>query len=392
MKKVLLLIALFGFELFALSLDDVISQALEKNPSLESIQHKIQANKSAIDISNQFSNPVLSFSTDTLDANEKMHKQTLNLQQKISFYGKRDALKNIFLSKEAILESSLTQAKVNLVNALKNEAYNIWELEQLLGIITQYENLTKQNIELSESYTTTSQNQHMGIMSAQLSLTDLKIQKSTLNSQIFTAYTRLSYLAGFLVQKIDISLSIGELSSIDALKKDLIHNPDIALSDKKISKNKAMIKSAEINNYPDINLVGGYSYRENFDNYFSFGLGVNLPIYATEDYKEQEQRALILSTQSQKEDINLKVNSEFMSVYMQMKSEYKIYHIIHDDALPQIAHMFDLSNSSISTGGDLFKYIDILKQKLRLEQKIIASIANYNRANAKISALRGELK
>ena len=81
-----------------------------------------------------------------------------------------------------------------------------------------------------------------------------------------------------------------------------------------------------------------------------------------------------------------------MSVYMQMKSEYEIYHIIHDDALPQIAHMFELSNSSISTGGDLFKYIDILKQKLNLERKIITSIVSYNRANAKISALRGELK
>ena len=86
MNKVLLLLALFGFELYALSLNDVISQALEKNPSLKSLQHKILANKSATDISNQFLNPVLSFSTDTLDANEKMHKQTLNIQQKISFY------------------------------------------------------------------------------------------------------------------------------------------------------------------------------------------------------------------------------------------------------------------------------------------------------------------
>jgi hypothetical protein len=54
--------------------------------------------------------------------------------------------------------------------------------------------------------------------------------------------------------------------------------------------------------------------------------------------------------------------------------------------------MFELSDSSISTGGELFKYIDILTQKLKLEQKSIAAVANYNRSKAKISALSGELR
>jgi len=392
MKKILLLLSLVSFELFALSLEDVIVGALEKNPSLESISHKIQANKSAQDVANQFANPVLSLSTDTLDKGEKMHKQTLTLQQKIYFYGKRDALLGISNAQEEVLASNLAQAKVLLVNEIKNQAYNIWELEQLLLIIEQYENLTKQNIELSESYTSTSKNQHMGIMSAELSLTDLKIQRSVLKSKIFTAYKRLSYLASFPIKKIDIELSIGEMPSKDNLKSGLVNNPEFKTKDKEIAKNQAMINSAEINNYPDINLVAGYSYRQNFDDYMTVGFGLSLPIYGTEDYKEEEQRGLILSTKSQKRDVELKVDAEFMSIYMQMKSEYEIYHLIHDDALPQIEHMFELSNSSISAGGDLFKYIDILEQKLKLEQKSISAVASYNRANAKISALRGELK
>jgi len=393
MKKVLFLIALFGFELFALNLDEVISQALEKNPSLESITQRIEANKYSQDISNQFANPVLSFSTDTLDASEKMHKQTLKVQQKIAFYGKRDSKLAISKAEQDILDTSLTRAKVNLVNEIKNQAYNIWELEQLLSIVAQYENLTKQNIELSESYTSTSQNQHMGIMSAQLSLTDLQIQRSTLKSKIYSAYTKLSYLASFEIDKIDLDISLeSKMPSIESLKSGLVNNVDLKVKDKEIAKNQAMIKSAEVNNYPDINLVAGYSLRQNYDDYLTVGFGLSLPIYGTEDAKEEKQRTLILASQSQKKDVDFKVNSEFMSVYMQMKSEYEIYHIIHDEAMPQIEHMFELSNSSISTGGDFFKYIDILKQKLKLEQKIIASIANYNRANAKISALRGELK
>jgi hypothetical protein len=74
-----------------------------------------------------------------------------------------------------------------------------------------------------------------------------------------------------------------------------------------------------------------------------------------------------------------------------MKAAHETYHIVHDEALPQVAHMFELTSSSISTGGDLFKYIGILVQKLKLEQKSIAAVASYNKARAKISELSGEL-
>lgn len=63
-----------------------------------------------------------------------------------------------------------------------------------------------------------------------------------------------------------------------------------------------------------------------------------------------------------------------------------------DDALPQVAHMFELSGTSISIGADLFKYIDVLFQKLDLEQKSIKAVTNYNLANAKIAQLKGEIK
>ncbi len=392
MKRIFVLLALLGFELYAQTLDAIITQALDTNPSLESISQRIKANKSAIDISNQFANPSLSFTANTIDPSQAMSQKRLTVQQKLPFYGKRDSLLELSRANEEILNVSLTQAKVNLVNEIKNQAYTIWELEQLLGIIMQYENLTKQNIELSESYTTTSKNQHMGIMSAQLSLTDLQIQRSVLKSKIFTAYARLSYLSGFEVKELDINIEIGDMPSVASLKSGLVNNPDLAMKDKKIAKNQAMINNAEVNNYPDINILGAYSYRQNFDDYLTFGVGLSLPIYSTEDYKEQEQRTLILASQSLKKDTSLKVDAEFMSIYMQMRSEHEIYHLIHDDALPQIAHMFELTNSSISTGGDLFMYIDILIQKLKLEQKSISAVASYHRANAKISALRGELK
>ena len=383
-------VLLLSTTLHAISLDEVVAKALEKSPSLEAIQYRLQAIRLDTQASTQFSNPVLSLSDNNLDQDQAMSRSTISIQQKIPFYGKRESLEKIALAQESVLSENLEKAKVALVNAVKEQAYTIWELEELYKTIDEYTDITKQNIGLFESYTAMSDNQHMGIMSAELILSDLRIQKATLQAQIDTAYAKLSYLAAFKVEDLQMSLVVWDLPSPQSFTQALQSNKDLALRDKELEKTRAMAYTAELDNYPDVNLLASYDYRKNFDNFWTFGVGVSLPIYGTEDYKEESARALTLSAESTKEDTKVALDAEFQSAYVQMKSAYKIYHIVQDEALPQIEHMFDLTNSSISTGGDLFKYIDILVKKLKLEQKSIAAVAMYNRAMAKIEALSGE--
>ena len=111
-----------------------------------------------------------------------MSKKTITLTQKLPYFGKLDSLKNIALVDEQIQKVNLDIAKVELVKNIKQQAYEIWKLEQLYKIINEYEKLTRQNIKLFESYTSTTNNQHVGIMSAELTLSNLRIEKSKLYS------------------------------------------------------------------------------------------------------------------------------------------------------------------------------------------------------------------
>jgi outer membrane protein TolC len=390
MKRVILGIFFFSTLAQAINLDEIINTSLAKNPSLESINERIAANKQNIKVSDQFSNPQLLITKNTLPADQAMSKSTFTVKQKIPFYNKRETNKKIALEQEELLNEKLHAAKAKLVENIKSEAYKIWKLNELYKIIDEYVRLTKQNIALYESYTSINENQHMGIMKAELSLSDLRIQKSALREKIASAYARLSYLAAFQVKHLDIALTIGNKPNLTLLQKSLGNNPDIKIKEKELLKQNAKLRMADLNNYPDINVIAGYNYRENFDNYFTFGLGISLPMYGTEDYKEEESRALVLSAASQKADTQISVNATLQTYYAQILSAYEIYHIVQDDALPQVAHMFELSNSSIATGSDLFKYIDVLFQKLDLEQKSIKAVANYNLAKAKIAQLKGE--
>lgn len=392
MRSLPLLLFIFSSMLFGMSLDEVIQKALDKNPSLEIIEHKISANKSNVNVSNQFENPVITLTDNTLPSDQAMSRTTLSLGQKLPYFGKRDSLERVAKAEDAVLNKNLEQARVELVRNIKNEAYTIWELEAIYQTINTYENLTRQNIDLFESYTATAKNQHMGIMSAELTLSDLRIQKATLEAQIQTVYAKLSYLADLEISHLDINLSVSELPAPETIVKHLENNKALQLREKEVKKSQEMTEVASLNSYPDINLLVSYAYRESFDDYWTFGVGMRLPIYGSESYVEEERRALTLVAQSTKQQTALLLTSEFKTAYTQMKSAYTIYHIVHDEALPQIEHMFELTNASIATGGDLFKYIDILVQKLMLEQKSIRAVAGYNRALAQITALSGEEK
>ena len=392
MKTALLTALLFYSSLSAITLDEIIDSSLASSPSLEVIESRILANRQNIDIANQFTNPELSLTTNTIDSSEPMSQTVVTFKQKIQYYGKRDTKESVSRAEGAVLSEKLKVTQVKFVAEIKKEAYSLWELRELKNVLNNYIDLTKQNIELYQSYSSVDSSQHMGIMKAELSLADLKIQKSSLDAKIYATYARLSYLADKDIENLEITLTISKRPDLKKLQTLLVNNPTLSLREKELQKQQAKVVLTDVNNYPDINLVAGYAYRQNFDDYMNFGVSLTLPIYGTEDAKEQEARALELSYLSQKEDTNIAINATLKTYYAEMLSSYNIYHIIQDDALPQVAHMFELSNSAISIGGDLFKYVDVLFDKLALEKKSINAVSNYKRAEAKISELAGEIK
>jgi len=392
MKTFLLGALLLGGSLSALTLETLITDALAKSPSLEMIEARLDANKQSIAVAKNFENPSLAVTKNTLSNTQAMSQTVLTLQQKIPYFSKRDSKEHIERSQEEVLHSQLYAAKAALVKEIKIASYSFWELQELRRILDEYITLTQKNIDLYESYTSVDAKGHIGIMKAELSLSELQVQKSVLDAKIQATLSRLSYLSATKVHSVEVSMELGQKPNLQTLKNSLQNNPQLRVQSKKIAKQKAKVKLAHLQNYPDVNLIAAYAVREKFDNYVNFGVSLALPIYSTEDALEERSRIEVLEQQNKKADIDLQVKAQLEAYYAQMLSAYTIYHIIEDEALPQVAHMFELSSSAISVGSDLFKYIDVLFQKLGLEQKKIQAITNYKKAQANIAELRGDLQ
>ena len=376
----------------ALTLDEIITSALEKNPSLEVINERINANSYLIDSSNSLSNPELSVTTNTLDSSEPMSQTIISIKQKIPYLAKLTNKKELSKAQEGVLFSSLEKAKSTLVYEIKKTAYKIWELNAIYKTLQSNEKLILKSIELFEAYTSVNNNQHIDMMEAELSLIELKVQKSELKSQIDSMFTVLSYLCASDIDTLDVSLNISQVPTRESLQNLLVNNPDLNLKTKEIQKQNANVKLSDANIYPDFVLNGGYSIRSEFDNYFNIGVGITLPIYGVESSKHEQQQKLLLSQKAQKKDLQIDIQNRFNSYYIQMQNAYDNYKIINDEALAHIKHMLDISYASTSTGTNLLKQIKILQKKLKLEQKRIDAISLYNINYAKILQLSGATK
>lgn len=385
--------------LSATSLSTLIESAKAKHISLEAIQKRLSAIDNEYEVSRNFADPELSLSLSDIQLDdttnrsiEPMQYSAINVKQKIPYFGKRDAASKKVDAKKAKVGFTLTQAKVKLVESIKVTAYEIWQVEQQLKITDEYIKLTRQNIELYTAYSTSDTKAHMGIMSAELSLSQLKIKRSKLQSILTGLYRKISYLSAIKVDSIEVEMQVIE-------PRELAFYIDVSRDSSAYKIKEAMLKEAqadvkvkELAGNIDPFVQVGYFYRESFEDYININVGFALPIYGTQDSKEEASRKLSLAAKSEVVDFENSLHTKVTTQYARLQDSYRIYNIIEKESLPQIEHMFDLTNTSIKSGSDLFIYIELLAKKLRLEEQSIQAVASYYKITASLDALTGAQK
>ena len=393
------LLILCSLALSAITLDQVIQNALVKNPSLESIKHRLKSFDASYTLSQNFSNPQVTIAIADIQLKdidnrslEPMQTTSITLAQKIPAFDKRDALGAQVKASEASLEADLSEFKVALVATIKQSAYSIYANEQKLHITQRYIELTRQNQALYSAYTSNDVNAHMGIMAADLQLAQLKIKKEKLQSQLLGLYKQLSYLSATDVEHLELDLLAQEPLKLEYFLAKITHNTALQNKEAKVKESDALVRVKELASIPDPTLQVGYYHRESFENYLNIGLGFSLPIYGNETAEQEKARKLLLASKSEVNDLEHSLVAQIHQVYAKMLSEYKTYTIIEKESLPQIEHMFDLASSSIKSGAELFVYFELLGKKLTLEEQKIDALGAYYKNKASLEKLTGALK
>ena len=395
----ILFLILFPLLMSAATLESIINKALASHTSLEAIQERLNAEDYQINATRSFYNPEISFAINDIQfdditdrSRERMQTSSINIRQKIPSFGKRDAKTARSQAIKSQISFTLEDAKVKLVEAIKITAYQIWEVNQELNITQEYIGVTKQNIELNTAYSATRNNSHMGIMSAELTLSQLKIKKSRYESKRKALFAKLEYLAGEPVSDLEISLDVSTLKPYSYYTERLGNNLaySVKSSEVLVAQRDVKVKDSEGDVDPYVQV--GYYYRQEYNDYVNVSFGMALPIYGSESDNTESARKMALSKSAESQDYMLQLKGALGGRYAELEDAHAIATILTDESMPQLEHMFELTNASVKNGQDLFVYIDLLKQKLSLDEQLIQAITRQHTTEAMLNALIGESK
>ncbi|EDZ63716.1 hypothetical protein SMGD1_1105 [Sulfurimonas gotlandica GD1] len=390
------IVLLFPLLLSAATLSSLIENAKATHTSLDAIEKRLSAVSDEYDVTRNFADPELLLSVSDIQLKdptnrsiEPMQYSAVNLKQKIPYFGKRDAASKKVDAKKATISFSLAQAKVKLTESIKLTAYSIWQVEEQLKITNEYIELTRQNIELYTAYSSSDAKSHMGIMSAELSLSQLKIKHSKLQSLLMGLYKNVSYLSAMDVKSIELSMEVSQPRELSYYMDATDESSAYKVKEAIVKEAEADIKVKELAKNIDPFVQVGYFYRESFEDYMNVNVGFALPIYGTQDSKKEASRKVSLATKSEVLDFKNSLDSKVVEYYARLQDAYRVYNIIEKESLPQIRHMFDLTNTSIKSGSELFIYIELLGKKLKLDEQSIEAVSAFYKANASLDALIG---
>jgi len=385
--------------LTAETIDQLIDRSLHNHRSLKAIEQRLSASDSQVAKTRNFENPNLSLTINDIQFDdisdrtlEAMQWSAIKVKQKFPWFGKRDARGTYERAKKRLVFHSLEAAQVRLAEEIRKSVYTIKEIDGRLAVLSKYQKVTQESIELNTAYTATQTDRHSGILSAELTLSAIKIRIEKLKAIRESQKAKLEYLVQGRIGSVQASMKIRSPRSVKSYLRSVERNREyhIRLAKTQVAEANSAVKSLE--EYADPYVELGYFQRQEHPDFGSISVGVSAPIYGTERLDTEAARLEALSARSEAIDYRLKLRSEIKGIYAQLKESYRIYQIIKNESLPNIEHMFDLNAASVQNGGDLFAYMDILRQKLTLDEQLVAAKANYLRTEAKLKSLTGVIK
>ena len=382
----------------AQSIHQLIDASIKNHPSIQTIEHRLSAMDERIEGSQNFTNPDLSFTINDIQFEnptdrglEPMQYNAINVKQQFPWFGKLDARKTFTQAQKSVMLGSYEAAKIVLAEEIRITAYTIKELEERIRIVNRYKAVAKQNIDLYTAYASTENKSHTSSMSASLMLSKTKIRAERYKAILKSQKAKLKYLVQGKVSTVSDTLEIKRPKSLGSYLAKLQNNPNynIKLSEKNVADANKAIQDLSVT--PDPYVKVGYFNRTEYPDYASVTVGISLPLYGSEKLNAEAARKEVLAAQSASLDYKYSLESEIYSMYAKLTEAYQIYKIIQNESLPQLEHMFELSQSNIQNGGDLFTYTNLLEQKLALEEQRISIKAEYLRTQARLKSLTGEL-
>ncbi|MFA9372754.1 MAG: TolC family protein [Poseidonibacter sp.] len=338
MKKIAIALSFVISSSLAISIDEIVNNALNNNYDLKSTQKAILIANENIKLATKWTNPVLSIGANDIHFDEPlkrdseaMQAQFIGLSQVIPIGKKLQIKESIAKKDKEIISLTLEDKKLLLKSKIYELSYNILILEKKLNLLNSYEKNIKKLEKLSISLYENAKNDQNEVLNAKIALSDILIQKQNLQNTIDNLYLKLEQISYKKIDNIKESLDIEKL----VLNMDISQHPRIIKEELKSQRSRYFGKLEKENEIPDIKLNVTYFNRDDkYKDYANVSVNIPLSLYKSEKVRAVKAKLEANEIDSKLVDLKRTLKIELQVLQNNMNNSYLNYKLINQSIIP----------------------------------------------------------
>lgn len=390
-------------EQWVVTVDDLVREALQKNPGVQSALHAVEAQRRRVPQAKALPDPMVgvgwagNITPFSVQQGDPSSYRSVTASQQLLYPGKLK-LRGQIATKEADAAHWDYEAARRRVTAdVKAAYYDYWFYDKAIQTTRKNRELLEKLSQISESRYRVGKGIQQDILRSQVEISLLMQRLTVFEQQRRTAQARLNTLLArdpdeplppaAKLQQAALTLSLADLYQ-------LARENDTGLQREKqmVQRSQIAVNLAEKDYYPDLSVGYMYQQRPALPDMHGLTFSINVPVFFKSKQREEVAQAAedqIVAEHSRDNRQN-ELNFELKQQYLGAKASDELLRLFSQGIVPQSSLALESSMSSYQVGtADFLTVIGNFSMVLNYEIDYYRELANYQISLARMESMVG---
>ncbi|MFA7361094.1 MAG: TolC family protein [Candidatus Kapaibacterium sp.] len=382
------------------SLNDLITSAFGRNVKFEPLEIQERVELSKKNQVNKQPMPMLEGMVDYIPFDFMAKPEYGAFYSQKLMLGKLGDMEQMSAIKANKIDIEKDMLKIELVKQIKQNYFQLYNLERMLAFNTEYQKIMKNIIKTLENSYASGMGSQSQILKMNNELQIMELEQIEMNEMKKVSINNIRVLANtnlpddFSTKNID-EANITELDSNKLIKLMLANNPEFKMINNMLEETRLEKRIAENDRIPDITLRGGIKYMAKEPmTFMTFGIGIDLSFMPWNrqriDAMVEEKTLAELQVSSVQSSTFQYMRNELVSMIIMLNTFKRKADYIREVLIPQTEQTFNSSLVSYSSSASEFMNLLDSYRKLReADQMLITEETKYLKQYAELEFVVG---
>jgi cobalt-zinc-cadmium efflux system outer membrane protein len=381
----------------ALTLDQAIGFALERNPELAALAQEMLATDGAVAQAGVLPNPELDVGGDNLGNDRKYEAGEravgVALGQLIELGGKRTARVKVAEAGRALAGWDFAARRADLLQRVSQSFVDVLSAQQREALAEESARLAAQFADAASKRVQAGKVSPVEETRARVALANVQVEVEQARRELVAARKRLALLWNDRAPRFD--RAAGDLEQVWALPpyerlvERALDNPDLARWATQLEQRRATLEGERAKAVPDVRVIGGVSRFSVYNDYaYLLGISVPIPVFNQNRGGILEANRRLDKAADEQRAAEVRVMTELADTYERVAALANEIETLRTRVLPGALSAFDATTKGYQLGK--FGFLDVLDAQRSLFEsrgQYLRALADYQRGVSDLERL-----